>query len=300
MIFDARDLLHAPPVDSPERPLSIISRFLLYFFVSRVWSTFQSTMASTIEFDGTYKANFEHGYLVGPTAACDPQRPSPSQAIAMKHKRMQSNAVGSPSAADDGAVRQAKKQVAGGAAAGNGAAATNASTAPTNASTAATSVSGAAASVSAAVGVLHPAILCPGKDPRDQLQSAGIAPKWHITKASKPLCTLRSIGQLHGHNTTELRGICINFEKFGTETKYLKDTQALAPGEILRLPLAQAALDKVLGIWGYFDFEDGDLQVPFRLTEYSYGVIKMFVHTTDTERKFLSVDACFGLQAHTF
>jgi hypothetical protein len=279
------DLLHAPPDDSPERPKWIISRFLLYFFVSKVRSTFQSTMASTIELDGTYKANLEHGYLVGPTAACDPQRPSPSRAIAMKHKRMQCNAVGSSSAADDGAVRQAKKQVAGGAAAGNGAAATNASTAPTNASTAATSVSGAAASVSAAVRVLHPAILCLGTDPRDELQTAGIAPRYHITKASMPLCTLRSIGQLHGHNTTELRGICINDKKFGAELRYLKNTQALAPGEILRLPLARPALDKVLGIWGYFDFEDGGLQVPFRLTEYCDGMIKMFVHTTDPKRK---------------
>jgi len=211
----------------------------------------------------------------------------------MKHKRMQSNAVGSSSAADDGAVRQAKKQVAGGAAAGNGAAATNASTAPTNASTAATnastaatSVSGAAASVSAAVGVLHPAILCLGTDPRDELQTAGIAPRYHITKASKPLCTLRSIGQLYGHNTTELRGLCINYDKFGADKNYLKDREALAPGEMLRLPLAKAALDKVLGIWGYFDFEGDDvLQVPFRLTEYCDGMIKMFVHTTDPECK---------------
>ena len=208
-----------------------------------------------------------------------------STSAAMKHKRMQSNAVGSSSAADDGAVRQAKKQVAGGAAAGNGAAATNASTAPTNASTAATSVSAAAASVSVAVGVLHPAIVCLGTDPRDQLQRDGIAPKYHITKSSKPLCTLSSIGKLYNHNTTELRGLCINYDKFGADKKYLKDSEALAPGEMLRLPLAQAALEQVLGIWGYFDFEDDDLQVPFRLTEYSDGVIKMFVHTTDTQRK---------------
>ena len=206
----------------------------------------------------------------------------------MKRRRGQSKAGKQPSNADGGDVRRIKKQASDGAAAGNdaSAAATNASVAATNASASAPSDSAAAPSVSAPVDVLHPAIQCSGIDPRDQLQSEDVAPRNHVTRTGK-LCTLRSIRLEYGHTPTELRRICINFKKFGAEAKHLKERQTLASGETLRLPLAQAALDQLIGIWGFFDFEDDcTFQVPFRLTQYRGGMIKMFVHTADPERKF--------------
>jgi len=199
----------------------------------------------------------------------------------MKRRRGQSKAGKQPSNADGGDVRRIKKQASDGAAAGNGAsaAATNASVAATNASASAPSDSAAAPSVPAPVGVLHPAIRCSGI-------SEKVAPRNHVTRTGK-LCTLRSIGLEYGHTPTELRRICINFKKFGAEAKHLKERQTLASGETLRLPLAQAALDQLIGIWGFFDFEDDcTFQVPFRLTQYRGGMIKMFVHTADPERKF--------------
>jgi len=286
------------------------------------WMRKGQLQANTTELQGTYKTNLERGYLVGPSRNLRSSAKS-TTSIAMKRRRGQGKAGKQPSNAGGGGVRRIKKLASDGAAAAtsasaaaasDSAAATNASAAAASISAATTSASSAAANASAAapsdsaaaanasaaapsdsasapsdsapVGVLHPAIVCSGIDPRDQLQSDHVAPRNHLTRTGK-LCTLRSIGLEYDHNPTDLRRICVNFKKFGAEAKYLTEKQTLTSGETLRLPLAQAALDQLIGIWGFFSFEDDcTFQVPFRLTQYRGGMIKMFVHTADPERKF--------------
>jgi len=143
----------------------------------------------------------------------------------------------------------------------------------------------------------HPVIL--GKllsaDPRDGWQTAGIAPRQHVTAQGLPACTMQSIAEQHGEQVTELRSSLIAAKMFGSEKKHLKPTDKLAPGEIIRLPLAMEARNILAGTWVSWKADD-ELVLPVRLTHYADGKMQMFAHTNNAECKFCVIaisHSCF-------
>ena len=150
---------------------------------------------------------------------------------------------------------------------------------------------------------LHPVIsgkLLPA-DPRNAWLAAGIAPRQHVTEHGLPACTMQSIAKKHGVQVNDLRSSFVAAEKFGAEKKHLKPTEKLVPGEIIRLPLAEAARNVLTGTWVSWKVDD-ELELPARLTHYADGRMQMFVHTDDAVCKFcviaISHSCLLTLYAH--